>query len=451
MASTSSRAAAPIVGVQQPRIFSVPDYVSTSGHEAVELAAMAGLHLDEWQQIILINALGERADMKWAAFEVGVCVPRQNGKGGILEGRELAGLFLLGEPLIIHSAHQFDTSLEAFRRLLELIEGRDEFSKRVKRVSRSHGEEGIELYGPAGRRKTGGQRIRFRTRTKGGGRGFSGACVIFDEAMIFPSSSHGAILPILSAQENPQAWYLGSAVDKQIHEDGIVFARIRERGLRGDDPSLMYAECSLDEADPSAVDDAVAADPAAWAVANPALGIRITEEYVAQERRSLDRRTFAVERLGVGDWPDTDDLAATVMNVEKWLSLVDPKSILVDPIGLAFDVSPDRSSASIGAGGRRRDGLPHIEVVEHRRGTGWIVDRLVELNTDHSPIAIVCDAAGPAASLLPELEARGIEVAAISAKDHANACGRLFDLVEQSDRDEHTGSAISGQANCWQQ
>jgi hypothetical protein len=53
--------------------------------------------------------------------------PRQNGKDAILEARELAGLFLLGERLLIHSAHQFDTSLEHFRRLLFLIENTDDF------------------------------------------------------------------------------------------------------------------------------------------------------------------------------------------------------------------------------------------------------------------------------------------------------------------------------------
>jgi hypothetical protein len=126
---------------------------------------MAGLVLDPWQAFVLEHALGERADGRWAAFEVGVVVSRQNGKGAILEARELAGLFLLGERLVVHSAHQFDTSLEAFRRLLGLIEDTPDLDRRVKRVSRSHGEEGIELKG--------GQRIRFRTRTKGGGRGFA--------------------------------------------------------------------------------------------------------------------------------------------------------------------------------------------------------------------------------------------------------------------------------------
>jgi phage terminase large subunit-like protein len=208
-----------MIGAQEPRVCCVPEYSSTTGREACELAAMAGLTLDPWQAFVLEHALGERADGSWAAFEVGMIVPRQNGKGSVLEARELAGLFLLGERLIIHSAHQFDTSLEAFRRLLTLIEGAPELERLVKRVSRSHGEEGIELMS--------GQRVRFRTRTKGGGRGFTGDCLILDEAMILPESAHGALLPTLSARENPQVWYAGSAVDQLVHEHGVVLSRPR--------------------------------------------------------------------------------------------------------------------------------------------------------------------------------------------------------------------------------
>jgi hypothetical protein len=88
----------------------------------------------------------------------------------------------LGERLIIHSAHQFDTSLEHFPPAAvpdREHPGTDEARVRSG-VKRSHGEEGIEL-------RT-GQRIRFRTRTKGGGRGFSGDCLILNEAMELPES-----------------------------------------------------------------------------------------------------------------------------------------------------------------------------------------------------------------------------------------------------------------------
>jgi hypothetical protein len=79
-----------LVGEQRPRICHVPEYVSSAGEEAVDLAAMAGLYLDPWQQFELAHSLGERADGKWAAFEVGTVIPRQNGKDAMLEARELA-------------------------------------------------------------------------------------------------------------------------------------------------------------------------------------------------------------------------------------------------------------------------------------------------------------------------------------------------------------------------
>ena len=421
MALTSSLASARI-GAQQPRVSSIPAYSASAGAEAVELAAMAGLHLDDWQQHVLEGSLGERENGRWAAFEVGVVVPRQNGKGSILEARELAGLFLLGERLIIHSAHQFDTSLEAFRRLLYLIENTPDFARRVKRVSRAHGEEGIELVT--------GQRIRFRTRTKGGGRGFTSDCLILDEAMILPEAAHGALLPTLSARPNPQVWYTASAVDQYVHEDGIVLARVRERGLAGDDPALAYFEWSVPATAPSDVTDELAVDEEMWAVANPGFRLRISAEHIGREQRSMDPRTFAVERLNVGDWPNPDGDAA-VIELHRWRALSDPASQIVDRPVFAFDVTPDRSWAAISVAGTRSDGLGHLEVIEHARGTGWVVDRLADLNAAHRPLGVVCDGASAAASLVPALEDRGVKVLVASAKDHAQAAGMFFDGVDQ--------------------
>lgn len=421
---------AAVTGAQAPRAIWVPDYVSSTGEEAIELCTMAGLLLDPWQQLVLAHALGERQDGKWAAFEVGLNVARQNGKGAILEARELVGLFLLGERLITHSAHEFGTSLEHFRRLLELIEGCPDFDRRVKRVSRSHGEEGIELRG--------GQRIRFRTRTKGGGRGFSGDLLVLDEAMILPDSSIGALLPTLSARPNPQVWYTGSAVDQQVHEHGFVFARIRERGLRGDDPSLAYFEWSAEPplgedgrpVGPDAMPLELLEDRAAWSAANPGLDIRISAEYVGNELRSMDPRTFAVERLGIGDWPATGT-GDSVIDLDRWDELADETSLLPDPVCFAVDVKPDRSVTTISAAGVRPDGRYHVEVVDRRRGTRWVAERLAELRDRHDPSAILLDTTGPAASLLRPLEELGVEVETVSAREHAQACGMLFDLVEE--------------------
>lgn len=419
--------------VGSPRLLHVPEYESSTGLEACELAEMAGLFLDDWQRLVLQHALGEM-DGGWAAFEVGVEVSRQNGKGAILEARELAGLFLLGERLLIHSAHEFATSLEAFHRMLGLIESAPELQNRIRRVSRSHGEEGIELKG--------GQRIRYKTRTAGGGRGFSCDCLILDEAMNIPERMHAALLPTLSARPNPQVWYTGSAVDQETMENGVVFARVRERGMLGRDPALAYFGWSAPFDHPDAI-GAEALNPDVWAQANPGLGIRISREHVAREQRSMDPRTFAVERLSVGDWPATDGSAGQKIPDEVWEACTDALSQPKDPVCFAFDVTPDRKHGCIAVAGYRDDGLAHLEIVELRRGTGWMADRLVELAQTHSTAAVVYSDAGPAASLAvslegedepSDLELRLKELDVIlkpaNSRDEAKACGMLVDALD---------------------
>jgi len=421
--TSSALVAPPVRGAQEPRICHLPPFDSSEqGEEAVQVARLAGLHLDPWEEFVLARSLRERNE-KWAAFEVGLNVPRQNGKGAILEARQIAGLFVIRERLIIHSAHQFDTSLEAFRRLLALIEDTPDFDREVKRVSRAHGEEGIELMT--------GQRIRFRTRTKGGGRGFTGDCLILDEAMILPETAHGALLPTLSARPNPQVWYTGSAVDQMVHEHGLVLARIRERGMAGTDPALAYFEWSPDVPLSDAVLPDVAMDPAVWAQGNPGLGIRISEEHVAREQRSMDARTFAVERLGVGDWPDPLGEGMRRVSLDDWSALTDLGSEPEGQVCFTFDVSPDRSTASIGVAGYRVDGLRHVGVIEHGRGTEWLPQALAERVQSHGCVEPICDGTGPAASLIPDIEALGMSVRTVTASEHGRACGLFVDTVTQ--------------------
>jgi phage terminase large subunit-like protein len=405
---------------------------------AVELVEAAGLTLDPWQADVLTKSL-RRRDGRWAAFEVGLCVPRQNGKTELLLARELAGLFILGEKLLIHSAHLADTAKEAFRRLEQTLEANEWLSREVKHVWRTNGHEAIELKS--------GARIRFRTRTKGGGRGFSADWVGFDEAMVLPETSLGAIMPVLSAMPDPQAWFTGSAVDQLIHEDGVVFSRLRARGQAGDDPSLLWMEWSAPFTDPAAVPAEAASDPEIIAMANPALSIRIHLDYVEKERLALDPRTNAVERLNVGDWFDLS-ADGSVISAAKWSALTDPKSEIQGPLWFAFDVDPLRTSASIAVAGKRPDGRSHVEVVEMKKGVGWLLQRLPELHAKHHPARIVCATTSPAASLLPDLAQAGVYVEPCNSSEEADACGILFDAVEAASvahmGEQEVASALRG-------
>lgn len=416
-----------LLGRDEPRISSIPLYVSSAGQEAIELAEMAGLDLDPWQRFTLGHSLGERKDGKWAASEVGVCVARQNGKGGLLEGRELAGLFLGIEKDITHSAHQFDTSLEAMGRLLELIESTPEFDQRVQRVSNAHGKEGITLKG--------GARIRFRTRTKGGGRGFSGELLVLDEAMILPEVAMGALVPTLSARPNTQIWYLGSAVDELVHEHGTVFARVRARGLAGQDPRLLYVEWSPPGAThPDKVTAEMARDPEMWAEANPGLGIRITTDAIETELRSLAHRTFVVERLSIGAWPDLEQADGDGITKAGWAKCEDRDSELLDPIYLAVDTNPDRTHTAIAAAGKNEDGDWHVELVDYRPGTAWAPKRVKKLLAKHKVtgkphIIARSQAATIAKKLTDDL---GIEVELVDQEWYGEAVGETLDAVRET-------------------
>lgn len=415
--TTSALAAKP--AARLPRVRSVPPYATSAGAEAVELAASVGLMLDPWQAQILTDSLGERSDGRWSAFRVGVIVPRQNGKGCIIEARELAGLFLFGERLIMHSAHEFKTAAEAFRRIRDWVDNTDDLRRRVKKITTSHGEEGIEL--------TSGARLRFVARSTGSGRGFSGDCVILDEAYALTSEQMAALLPTLSARPNPQLWFTSTPP----LDPTAFLLNLRRAGLEGQDRLAYFdygadANCDLD-------------DRALWAATNPAMGIRIQEEFVAAERETLPDAEFARERLGV--WPVL--AADALISPEEWAELADPGSKTAGQLAFAFDVTPMRDHAAIAVFGLRNDGLGHAELIEHRPGTDWLVNRLVELKTKHNPVAICMDAAGPAGSFLLPLEKAGVlrsadpdkprpgDLIVPTARDVAGGCGALVDAVRQ--------------------
>lgn len=411
--------APPLLGDQRPRVSSIPPYVSSAGQEAVDLAASAGLFLDEWQQWVLQQALGERVDGRWSAFEVGLIVPRQNGKGSVLEARELFGLILAKEELIIHSAHLFKTSKEAFRRILRLLEGTADLARKIKRVSNTHGDESIEL--------TNGCRLAFVARSKGGGRGLSGDCLILDEAFALTDDQIEALMPVMSARDNGQIWYTSSPPLDAV--TGEVLFNVRARGEAGD-PVLAW----MDWGQKRGVD---LDDPRVHAAANPAYGLRIAPEAVERERRTMKDEGFGRERIGI--WPETAGTA--VISPAQWQALADPASRVGDDVSFAIDVTPARDHASIAVYSPRSDGLGHIELIDYRSGVGWLVARLAELKERHDPVAIAVDAKGPAGSLLADLAAAGIaepedaekpqrgDLIVPGAADVAASTGQFLDAV----------------------
>jgi hypothetical protein len=414
----------PVVAL--PRVHSVPPYAFTSGVEAVELAGSVGLVADDWQRDAVYDILSEDSGGKWSTFESALIEPRQNGKGAVLEIIDLADLFLFSTAtrdfLSIHTAHEFKTAQEAFRRVLFWVENNDWLRKKVSRIRTSHGEEGIELLS--------GARLRFLARSNGSGRGFSCDRLTYDEAYDLPDETVAASLPTMSARPNPSLIYTSSAPLAGAKSD--VLRRVMRRGRRepdvpggpvpDPDPNLCYIEFS---ADPKAGLD----DREAWAQANPAIASgRMTFAFIAKERAAMSEVAFARERLGILD----ESAGATVVDMDVWADLGDPVSSVLDPVAFALDVNPDSTWASIAIAGRRADGHVHVEVVERRRGTGWVVDRVEELVTRWNPLSVTLDAVGPAGALLPAFAERGVEIDVVTMTQYGQACGAFKTLVEES-------------------
>jgi hypothetical protein len=422
----------------EPRISRYPQYGTSAGQEAIELAATAGLQLDPWQRNILRHSLGERTDGTWTAFEVAVIVSRQNGKGAILEARELAGLILFGERLILHSAHEMKTASEAFRRVRDLFTNYDDLRRRVAKVTLQRGDEGIELKN--------GARLRFVARSSGSGRGFSGDCVILDEAYAVTADQIDAMLPTLSARPNPQVWYTSSP--PLSGETGEQLFSVRERSA---DPRSSIAYFDFGAAgDLSSLSKVDLNDRSLWQAANPAWGIRVSERFVEVEREALTDEGFARERLGI--WPRQIVGLGGVIDAQLWAQLIDPESRRTGDVALAVDVTPLRTHATIAMYGVRADGLGHVQVVTYGEGVDWVVAKLAEFKAVLDPVAIGLDPKGGASSLLGELEAAGItapadpehpergDLALPLAHEVAQATGQFIDAAREK-RLRHVGQA----------
>lgn len=411
----------------RPRVATWDPFVDELGDRAVDLCELAGLDLDEWQDASLRIALGKRPDGSglWAHRLVGAEVPRQDGKGVILEGRQLAGMFLIpDELLIIHTAHEFKTATESFTRLAALVEDEPLLSREVETIYTANGKEAIILK-PTDEHPR--KRVKFLARSKKSGRGFTSDLLIFDEAQELSAEMVGAAGPTQSARPNPQTIYTGTAGDQ--HAD--VWANVRDSGIQGT-PRQAWIEYAAGDPDDHVGDSIDLDDRREWYRANPAMhgpSPRMTEEAVENDRAMMDDENFARERLCLW-WVER---RVSIIDADVWADLIKPGCEVGDKVCFAVDVPPERDSASIAVASELADGRRHAELVDHRPGTSWVVERIVELDEKWSPQHIAIQPTSPAGSLMTEiadaLSEKRVPVLPVSGVHLSQACGAFLDLV----------------------
>lgn len=360
-----------------------------------------GVTLDAWQQDILRAAMGERADGTWAAKQVGVSVPRQNGKTLLMVARALAGALLFGEQKIVVSAHAQDTAREAFGTILDLRDKNPALDERIAKVMTAINRESITFKN--------GAVIQFKARTVSGTRGFSADCLLLDEAQILGVPAWVSINSTMSARENPQIWLLGTPPTPE--DNGEVFGSIRQSALEKKTTALAWLEwAAAPDADP-------ASEHTRWS-ANPAWWTRINHDVVQGEFESYPPDRFRLDRLGI--WRDDALSDPPVISKDdlKALAVADAPVDGAASFGVKF--SPDGSTVALAAARRLEGDRVHVELLERRSmgsGTSWLVEFLAGGDTPRwrEAAQIVIDGKAHAGNLVNDLRAEKVPAQVIVA------------------------------------
>lgn len=411
-----------------------PEKTLTYGPIVADLCAKIGFAPDPQQELGLDLIFAIKPDGSPASFEFCVICCRQNLKTGLFKMTAIGWLFVTDQRLIVWSAHEMSTTNEAQRELGDLLLGsphtrRHMMANKNSGIYDANGEERIEL--------ANGQRIMFKARTESGGRGLAAPKLILDEAFALKASMLGALLPLMTAQEDPQVLY-GSSAGKA---DSVALRDIRERGRNAMSPEMAYIEwlskkeACADEHCRHPKDAAIRGIDCALdrehliRAANPTITTgRIRIETIRNLRQALPPEEFMRECLGW--WDDVSELERPI-DVAKWAALA--KGV-VPPDGppdyFALTQSPDRIGYI--AVGFRSEGSAFVDIAEAGRvdDSTKIVQWFKERRGRGKRVVVAIDSRDPAAAYVNELRAAKIRVNVTTQSDSVRACGGLESDVE---------------------
>jgi len=389
----------------------------TWGPEVGRIMRQLGFKPMPWQQYVLDVAY-EHVNGVLAYRQAVEVVPRQAGKTAKVLGAQVHRATRLakrhGRPQrsLYTSQRHKDARLKLLEEHVPLLDA-SPFGAHIA-VLRSTGQEGVSW--------SNGSQHHVAAPNWLAGVGQTLDLVQIDEAFSLQSDDvEQAVKPTQITRRNAQIHILSSAGD---HRSSYLRDKVesgRELVRAGVDVGACYFEWSADGLDLD-LDD-----PASWAAVHPAVGFTIDASALAADHASMKPGEFGQAYLAV--WPSKH--RARVVAQEGWDRCADQTSACVDPVCFAVDVDPDRSWAAISVAGRRADGALHVEVVDHREGTGWVVDKAVELLKRHRKSSLSLDGSAAASSLLPELERRRVPTRVLNAGDGARAMGLMLDKIDQ--------------------
>lgn len=359
-----------------------------------------------WQQHVADIALELNSDGSPVYREVNILVPRQCGKTSLMLSLELHRALLWGTPQTIGYTAQ--TGWDARRKLIDdqvpLLEN-SPLSASVKRIYRGAGMEAIHFVN--------GSRIDVMASNATAGHGRILNQGIIDEAFSDQDDRReGALLPAMATKKDAQLFVISTAGT----QESLYLKRKVEQGRAmveaGLNTGVAFFEWSADE-------NADIDDPATYWRTIPALGHTIDERVITHARSTMSEGDF--RRAYLCQWTVLDESAIPAKYVQRVLDATTAPS---GRLSFGIDVAIDRSFAAISVA----DETGRVELIDHREGVSWVVDRALELWRRHKGHLVV-DGYSPANSLVDRLEAGGLPVSRYSLRDMVGACGIFYDAV----------------------
>jgi hypothetical protein len=367
-----------------------------------------GWHFDGWQEGAGMLVLSQRADGEYAADTIVISIPRQVGKTYLIACIIFALCLMKPGLKVIWTAQVKDTALETFAQFLAMSQ-RPRVRPHISKTPQGKGDEAIVF--------ANGSSIEFGARESGFGRGRTDVDVIvFDEGQHLSTEALENMGAAQNVAHNPLCFVMGTP--PRPRDKGEFFTLLRQEALDGDSDGTLYIEMSADRgADPMDRDQ--------WRKANPSFPLRTSERAMLRLRKKL-KNPDSWNREALGIW---DQIAKqfSPVNGALWDAGIDVgPADDARPSALAVDMSHARE-ISIGACWLEA-GSAHVEEVWAGVDDSAAVDWIVERAGRRLPVVI--DSMSPAASMVPTLKARGVNVLVGSSGDMQRACGLIVSDLE---------------------
>jgi phage terminase large subunit-like protein len=378
----------------------------TLGGLVAKQAAAQGWSLMPWQRQVLNVAMEEVAPGVPAYRTVVVTVPRQNGKTLLLWSLMLWWALAHREQVIIATAQTGIEAMDKWREYVQVLQ-HGPLADRIIEVRYSNGSEVLTFDTHTSH--------RVRAPSPRAGHGVTLDLGVIDEAWALRDESViQSMRPAMATRRGAQLWIVSTAGTL----DSLLLRRHVELGRQavasGADSGLAYFEWSAPE-------DADAEDEATWWAAMPAMGHTISPDVVRIERDG-GMTPGEFERAFLNRWTDVSESA---IPPQAWLQALSDDATPGQPVWLGVDTTPERDASAIVAAGWWGERVA-IEVIDHRAGTDWLVDRVNELTQRHRVAGIVLDGTGPAASVVPDLAEAPV---LFTFRNMQHASAQLFDAI----------------------